>query len=92
MSDEVKNLETQSEEKCSCSCCNYLKKFLVVALGTFVGFYAALCLFTAFHQPYVRVKTKGHRPSVEQRHDRLKKPNAAAPMQTRQVPPNRNNQ
>ena len=51
MSEEIKNCE---EEKC-CVCklikCETCKKFLVVALGTFVGGFCALSLFAALHKP-----------------------------------------
>ena len=42
------------EEKCEtkCFCQNKtFRKFLVIALGTFVGVYAALSLFAATHRP-----------------------------------------
>ena len=51
MSDEVKiTTETKEEHKCFCQS-KGVRKFLVIALGTFVGVYAALCLFTALHRP-----------------------------------------
>ena len=45
------------EEKCEtkCFCQNKtFRKFLVIALGTFVGVYAALSLFAATHRPPMR--------------------------------------
>ena len=51
MSDEVKiTTETKEEHKCFCQSKGF-RKFLVIALGTFVGVYSALCLFTALHKP-----------------------------------------
>ena len=47
MSDEIKQ-----EKECKCFCHSKgFKKFLTVAIGTFVGVYCALCLFTALHKP-----------------------------------------
>lgn len=49
MSDEVKVTE---EKECKCFCKSEgFRNFVVVALGTFVGVYAALSLFTAIHRP-----------------------------------------
>ena len=49
MSDEIKVTE---EKECKCFCHSKgFRKFLTIALGTFVGVYAALCLFTALHKP-----------------------------------------
>ena len=45
MSEEEKN-----ENKCFCQSKSF-RKFLVIALGTFVGVYAALSLFAALHRP-----------------------------------------
>ena len=51
MSDEQKvTIETKEECKCCCKS-KAVRKFLVIALGTFVGVYSALCLFTALHRP-----------------------------------------
>ncbi len=51
MSDEVKiTTETRDEHKCFCQSKGF-RKFLVIALGTFVGVYSALCLFAALHKP-----------------------------------------
>ena len=51
MSDELKEKET---EKCECKCfcmSKGFRKFLTIALGTFVGVYCALSLFAALHRP-----------------------------------------
>ncbi len=49
MSEEEKLHE---EKECKCFCHNKeFKKFLIIALGTFVGVYCALCLFSASHRP-----------------------------------------
>ena len=49
MSEEVKITE---EKECKCFCQSEgFKRFLSIALGTFVGVYAALSLFTAIHKP-----------------------------------------
>jgi len=45
MSEEVK-----TESKCFCQN-KAFRKFLITALGTFVGVYAALSLFAATHRP-----------------------------------------
>ena len=51
MSDEVKvTHEIENEHKCICQSKGF-RKFLTIALGTFVGVYFALCLFTALHKP-----------------------------------------
>ena len=42
--------EEKFESKCLCKS-EIFKKFLVTALGTFTGVYAALSLFTAIHKP-----------------------------------------
>ncbi|MBR1776433.1 hypothetical protein IJ750_05115 [bacterium] len=48
MSDEIKT----EEKECKCFChSKAFKNFLTIALGTFVGVYCALCLFTALHKP-----------------------------------------
>ena len=48
---EEHNVEVK-EEKCNCLCHSKgFRKFLVIATGTFVGVYCALCLFTAIHRP-----------------------------------------
>ena len=49
MSDEIKT-EEKNETKCFCQNKEF-RKFLVIALGTFVGAYAALSLFAALHRP-----------------------------------------
>ena len=53
MSDEIKvtnEIENKPEHKCICQS-EFFRKFLVIALGTFVGFYCALSLFAALHKP-----------------------------------------
>lgn len=51
MSEESKNTE---EKECKCFCkSKEFKNFLTIALGSFVGVYAALSLFTAMHRPPV---------------------------------------
>lgn len=51
MSDEQNvRIETKEEHKCFCQSKGF-RKFIVIALGTFVGVYSALCLFTALHRP-----------------------------------------
>lgn len=55
MTDENKNLEEIKEEKNEVkksSCLSEeFKKFIIVATGSFVGVFFALCLFTALHRP-----------------------------------------
>ena len=49
MTEEVKVTE---EKECKCFCKSEgFRKFLTIALGTFVGFYCALSLFAALHRP-----------------------------------------
>ena len=52
MTEEIKNEE---ETKCCCVCkfikCEFCQKFLIVALGTFVGMFCAMSLFFALHKP-----------------------------------------
>ena len=58
MSDEIKITNNnghdennhEHDEKCFCKSKGF-KKFLTIALGTFVGVYCALCLFSALHKP-----------------------------------------
>ena len=54
MSEEINvtnNYEEKNQEhKCICQSKGF-KKFLIIALGTFVGVYCALCLFAAIHRP-----------------------------------------
>ena len=47
MSDEIK---TENENNCFCKSKGF-RKFLITALGTFVGVFCALSLFTALHRP-----------------------------------------
>ena len=50
MSDEIKVNEEKQECKCFCHS-KAFRKFLVVALGSFVGVFCALSLFAALHKP-----------------------------------------
>lgn len=51
MSEEME-INEKKEKECKCFCHSKgFKRFLTVALGTFVGVYCALCLFTALHRP-----------------------------------------
>ena len=51
MTDENKNVEEiKVENKCFCKSEEF-KKFIVVATGSFVGVFFALCLFSALHRP-----------------------------------------
>ena len=51
MSEEEKIVvEEKNETKCFCQNKGF-RKFLVIALGTFVGVYAALSIFFAIHRP-----------------------------------------
>ena len=48
---EEKKLEIK-EEKCNCIChSKWFRKFLTIALGSFVGVFCALSLFAALHRP-----------------------------------------
>ena len=52
MSDEMNKEVRETKEECNCICrSKEFKKFLIVALGTFVGAYAALSLFAFVHRP-----------------------------------------
>lgn len=51
MSNENYNVEVKDERhECFCHS-KWFRKFLIISLGTFVGVYFALCLFTAIHKP-----------------------------------------
>ena len=51
MTDENK-IEVNNEIKHECFCqSKWFRKFLTIALGTFVGVFCALSLFTALHKP-----------------------------------------
>ena len=50
MSDEIKTNNEEKETKCFCQSKGF-RKFLVVALGSFVGVFCALSLFAALHKP-----------------------------------------
>ena len=74
MSDEIKitnnenNRVTENHSQCFCQN-KWFKKFLVTALGTFVGVYCALSLFTALHRPPMMPPCMGFRgfaaPGIE---------------------------
>jgi len=56
MTDEIKT----EEKECKCFChSKAFKKFLTIALGTFVGVYCALSLFAALHRPPVMPPAAG---------------------------------
>ena len=66
MSDEMKT----EEKECKCFCRSEgVKKFVVVALGTFVGVYCALSLFVATHRPPCMHKRCHMHPPIEFRQD-----------------------
>ena len=49
---EEKTTEIIKETECRCFCKSEgFRNFLVTALGTFIGVYMALSLFTAIHKP-----------------------------------------
>lgn len=50
MTDERNYDVTQEKNTCFCQS-KWLRKFLTVALGTFVGVFCALSLFAALHKP-----------------------------------------
>jgi hypothetical protein len=52
--------EEKYETKCFCQNKTF-RKFLVIALGTFVGVYAALSLFAAIHKPPMHPCPMGYR-------------------------------
>ena len=62
MTEEVKvtNEENKNENKCFCQN-KAFRKFLVIALGTFVGVYGALTLFAATHRPPMMPPCAGFR-------------------------------
>ena len=67
MTEEIKT----EEKECKCFCRSEgVKKFVIVALGTFVGVYAALSLFVAAHKPPCqRMRGPHMRPPIELRKD-----------------------
>ena len=66
MTEEIKT--EVKEEKCKCFCRSEgVKKFVIVALGTFVGVYSALCLFAALHKPPCHIRHHQMIPPVEHR-------------------------
>ena len=56
MTEEVKNAEVKQE----CFCKKRLNDVIVVALGTFIGVYCALNLFTALHRPNIPCPMMGY--------------------------------
>ena len=50
MADESTKEEKQEKQECFCKSKGF-RDFLTMALATFVGVYAALCLFTALNRP-----------------------------------------
>ena len=56
------NLNKEEAKECKCFCRSEgVRKFFVVALGTFVGVYCALSLFAALHRPPMPCHMKYHR-------------------------------
>ena len=75
MSNEVKEPE---EKECKCFCKSEgFRKFLTIALGTFVGVYCALSLFSALHKPPMFSPHQGFRncPCKMMHHHHFVKPN-----------------
>ena len=69
MTEENLNVEATKECKCFCKS-EGVKKFIIVALGSFVGVYCALSLFAALHRPPMPCHMKYHRfmhPGIHQR-------------------------
>jgi len=63
MSNEEKIVIESKDEKCFCKSKGF-RKFLTIALGTFVGVYCALSLFTALHKPpMMPMRYMGFRPA-----------------------------
>ena len=59
MTEEVKiTNEGNNEHKCICQNEGF-RNFLTIALGTFVGVYCALCLFSAIHKPPMVIPQTG---------------------------------
>jgi len=67
------NLNKEETKECKCFCKSEgVKKFVIVALGTFVGVYCALCLFAIMHRPPMPCHMKHHpymHPGIHQRAD-----------------------
>lgn len=52
MSEENVNVTVSQDNQCQCFCKSKgFRKFLTIALGSFVGVYCALSLFCALHKP-----------------------------------------
>ena len=62
MSEEIKTVEKEEKTCCVCNLikCESCRKFLIVALGTFVGGFCALSLFAALHKPPMMGHPMGH--------------------------------
>ena len=59
----------ESKEQCKCFVhCECIRKFFIVALGSFVGVFCALSLFAALHRPPMPcpMKMKMHPPVEHQ--------------------------
>ncbi len=55
------NEEFENKEHCNCFCNSKgFRKFLIVALGSFVGVFCALSLFCALHRPPMMVPSHCH--------------------------------
>ncbi len=62
MTEEIKNLEEVKEEnKCFCKSTEF-KNFIIIALGSFVGVFLALCLFVTLNRPPMPPAPIGHGP------------------------------
>ncbi len=64
MSEEIKyehDHDHSHEHDCICKSKGF-RKFLVVALGSFVGVFCALCLFCALHKPPMMMGPYGMQP------------------------------
>ena len=49
--EEIKEVQNSAETDYKCPFCKVVKKLLLIAVGTFIGFYCALCLFFTLHRP-----------------------------------------
>jgi hypothetical protein len=76
MSDEIRE-EQKGTEECKCICqSKAFRKFLVIALGSFVGVFCALSLFAALHRPPMPAPCPcgiemGMRPPIQQNFERM---------------------
>ena len=62
MTEEIKNVEVK-EETCFCKS-KEVRKFLTIALGTFVGVFSAMSLFAALHKPPMMIPTHFRGPMM----------------------------